>query len=114
MLFHIKTHRGTVGDFLINSIKIRFLMLKSRKTVSVLVRDGSRLNEKLAFKRQNSKFAVDFALLRKNHGKRSKKYGTLCGRHKRSSRETVGYVTVRYGHGRRINSDLLLYFLGRF
>jgi hypothetical protein len=27
MIFHIKTHRGTVRAFLINSIKIRFLML---------------------------------------------------------------------------------------
>jgi hypothetical protein len=69
-------------------------MLKSRKTVSVLVRDGSRLNEKLAFKRQNSKFAVDFALLRKNHGKRSKKYGTMCGRPKRSLAEN-GAVRTR-------------------
>jgi hypothetical protein len=50
MIFHIKTHRGTVGAFLTNSIKIRFLMLKSRKTASVLVRYGSGLNEKLALK----------------------------------------------------------------
>ena len=50
MIFHIKTHRGTVRAFLINSIKIRFLMLKSRKTESVLVRYGSRLNEELALK----------------------------------------------------------------
>jgi len=51
MIFRIKTHRGTVRAFLINSIKIRFLMLKSRKTVSGLVRYGSRLKEKLASKR---------------------------------------------------------------
>jgi hypothetical protein len=44
-----------VRAFLINSIKIRFLMLKSRKTVRVLVRYGSRLDEKLAFKRKNVK-----------------------------------------------------------
>ena len=53
MIFHIKTHRGTVRAFLMNSIKIRFLMLKSRKTVRVLVRYGSRLYEKLALKREH-------------------------------------------------------------
>ena len=31
--------------------------------------------------------AVEFALLGKNHGKRTKKYGTLCGRPKRSLAE---------------------------
>jgi hypothetical protein len=55
MLFHIKMHRVTVRAFLIDSIKLRFKMLKSRKTVRVLVRYGSRLYEKLAFKRQNGK-----------------------------------------------------------
>jgi hypothetical protein len=81
LLFHIKTLRA----FLIDSIKLRFLMLKSRKTVSVLVRYGSRFYEKLALKQQNGKIyiAVEFALLRK----RSQKYGTV----------TVGYGTVRYG-----------------
>ena len=117
MIFHIKTHRGTVRAFLIDSIKLRFLMLKSRETASVLVRYVSRFYDKLAFKRQNGNiyFAVEFALLSKNHGKRSKKYGTLCGRPKRSLAEngrvrygTLGYATVRYGHGRRINSDPLL------
>ena len=49
MLFHIKTLRA----FLIDSIKLMFLMLKSRKTVSVLVRYGSRFYEKLAFKREH-------------------------------------------------------------
>ena len=37
---------------------------------------------------------VRFALLRKNHGKRSKKYGTLRGRPKRSLTENG---RVRYG-----------------
>jgi hypothetical protein len=105
-------------------------MLKSRKTASVLARYGLRFYEKLAFKRQNGKIyiAVEFALLSKNHGKRSQKYGTLCGRPKRSLAEngrvrygtygtlrydtvrygTGRYGTVRYGHGRRINSDPLL------
>ena len=55
LIFHIKTLRRTVRAFLVNSGKLRFLMLKSRKTASVLVRLGSRLNEKLAFKRQNGK-----------------------------------------------------------
>jgi hypothetical protein len=55
MLFHLEMHRGTVRAFLIDSIKLSFLMLKSRKMVLVLVRYGSRLNEKLAFKRQNGK-----------------------------------------------------------
>jgi hypothetical protein len=68
-------------------------MLKSRKTVSVLVRYGSRFYEKLAFKRQNGKI-VEFTLLSKNHGKRSKKYGTLRGRPKRSLAENG---TLRYG-----------------
>jgi hypothetical protein len=38
-------------------------------------------------------------LLGKNHGKRSKKYGSLCGRLKRSLAENgrVRYGTVRYG-----------------
>jgi hypothetical protein len=40
-------------------------MLKSRKTVRVLVRYGSHLYEKLAFR-----------AFTKNHGKRSKEYGT--------------------------------------
>jgi hypothetical protein len=86
-------------------------MSKLRKMVSVLARYGSRLNEKLTFERQigKIKIAVEIALLRKNHGKRSKKYGTLCGRPKRSLTETVGYGTVRHGHGRRINSEPLLY-----
>jgi hypothetical protein len=74
-------------------------MLKSRKTVSVLVRYGSRFYEKLAFKQQNGniQFAVEFALLSKNHGKRSQKYSTLCGRPKRSLAENgmVRYDTVR-------------------
>jgi len=48
----------------------------------------------------------EFALLSKNHGKRSKKYGTLRGRLKRFFTENG---TVRYGHGRRINSEPLLY-----
>ncbi len=52
-LMIFKTHRGTVRAFLIYFTKIRFLMLKSRKTVSVLVRYGSRLNEKFALKRWN-------------------------------------------------------------
>ena len=49
---------------------------------------------------------VEFALLSKNHGKRSKKYGTLRGRLKRFLTENG---TVRYGHGKRINSEPLLY-----
>jgi hypothetical protein len=44
-----------VRAFLIDSIKLRFLMVKSRKTVRVLERYGSRLYEKLAFKWQNGK-----------------------------------------------------------
>jgi hypothetical protein len=66
-----------------------------------LVRYGSRFYEKLAFKRQNDNILIaeEFALLRKNHEKRSKKYGTLCGRPKRSLAEngTLRYATVRYG-----------------
>jgi hypothetical protein len=42
-----KTNHGTVCVFLINSNK----MLKSRKTVNVLTRYGSRVSEKLEFKR---------------------------------------------------------------
>jgi hypothetical protein len=53
MIFHIKRHRGAVRAYLISSIKISFLMLNSRKTVSVFSRYGSRLNEKLASKRQH-------------------------------------------------------------
>jgi hypothetical protein len=41
---------------LIYSIKFRLLMLKPPKTVRVLVRYGSHLYEKLAFKRQNGTF----------------------------------------------------------
>ena len=59
---------------------------------------------------------LSFAFSRINHGKRSKKYGTLYGRPKRSLEEngrvryaTLRYGTVRYGHGRWINSDSLLY-----
>jgi len=37
---------------------------------------------------------VEFALLGKNHGKRSKKYGTLCGRPIRTLAENG---RVRYG-----------------
>ncbi len=60
-------------------------MLKSRKTVSVLVWYGSRLNDKF---KSHFEFALkdEFALLGKNHRKRTKKYG----------------------HGRRINSEPLL------
>ena len=95
MIFHIKTHSGTIRAFLINSIKISFLMLKLRKTARVLVRNVSRFFEILASKRQNDEILiVEIVLLRENHGKRSKKYGTLCGR-LGPSRKTVGYGTVR-------------------
>jgi hypothetical protein len=56
LLFSIRTFFTlpvSLRIFLINSVKLRFLMLKSRKTVLVLVRDGSRFYEKLAFKRPN-------------------------------------------------------------
>jgi hypothetical protein len=78
-------------------------MLKSRKTVSVLVRYGSRFYENLALKRQNGNIyiAVEFALLSKNHGKRSKKYGTLYDQNSLSRKMvqngTVRYGTLRYG-----------------
>jgi hypothetical protein len=50
-------------------------------------------------------YSKDFpsvALLSKNHGKRSKKYGTLCGRPKRSLAENG---TVRYGTVRTRSAD---------
>jgi hypothetical protein len=60
-------------------------MLKLRKTARVLVRNVSRFFEILASKCQNDEILiVEIVLLRENHGKRSKKYGTLCGRPKRS------------------------------
>ena len=70
-------------------------MLKLRKTARVLVRNVSRFFEILASKRQNDEILiVEIVLLRENHGKRSKKYGTLGGRFV-PSRKTVGYGTVR-------------------
>ena len=42
---------GTVRAFLINSIKVRLLMLSSRKKFHVLTRYGSSFNEIFAFKR---------------------------------------------------------------
>jgi hypothetical protein len=87
-----------VRVFLINSVKLRFLMLESRKTVRVLVQYA--LKRKISVKTGTFKFA----LLRKNHVKRSKKYGTLCGRLERSLRSgTLRYSTLKW-----INSDPLL------
>jgi hypothetical protein len=79
-----------------------------------LVRYGSRFYEKLAFKRQNGKIsiAVEFALLSKNHRKRSQKYTVCCPVDQNgASRKTVGtvrYYTVRYGHG-TVRSGMVLY-----
>jgi hypothetical protein len=108
MLLHIKTLRCTVRAFLINSIKLRFLMLKLRKTVIVLARYGSRLNEKLPFKRQNGQIyiAVEFALLQKITENVQKSIAVdLNG---------PSWKTVRYGHDRRINSETLLFFFNIF
>ena len=54
---------------------------------------------------KSRKSSQEFGLLGKNHGKRSKKYSTLCGRPIRSM---LNKCSVRFGHGRRINSDPLL------
>jgi hypothetical protein len=82
ILFHIKTLRSTVCAFPINSIKISFLVLKSRKTISELARFvlKRKMTSYLNGKMGKFKIAKEFALLRKNHGMR-------CGRpHKKTVR----------------------------
>ena len=93
-----KTHRGTVRAFLITSMKSRFLILKSRKTVRVLLRFGSRFYEKLAFTWQYLNRGRVRAFTKKSRKTDQKLYGTLCGQPKRSLTENG---RVRYGHVRR-------------
>jgi hypothetical protein len=70
-------------------------MLKSRKTVRVLVRYGSRFYEKLVFKRQNLNRGRFRAFKQKSRKTVIKvRYATLCGRPKRSLAENG---RVRYG-----------------
>ena len=86
MIFHIKTHRGTVRAFLINSIKIRFLVLKLRKTVSVLVR--------FALKRKISVKTVKLEHLNRGRVRAFKLKSRKTDKKVRYAvRKTVGYGT---------------------